>query len=224
MLVKDWMTTPVATAGPQARVADVVGLMRDRNIHNVPVVDQEGTVLGIISRRFVMPEPGVGASLDAYSRLYQLGKARAREVMRAEVVTVDADLPVEEAARILYDRHVGCLPVTRQGRIAGILSDRDILRALVEISGARRGGCRVSLVLPEAPGGLRQVLARMDAHGFRVVSLMVSGKADRPGMGLVVLRLRGDGDRAALAADLAQAWSEVRVTEAPAEGECRVPR
>ncbi|MBU1228902.1 MAG: CBS and ACT domain-containing protein [Proteobacteria bacterium] len=210
MLVKDWMAAPVFTVGAEASISEVVNLMREKQVKHIPVVD-EGALLGVISDRDIKQyTPSKGTSLDIFEINYLLAKTKAREIMRAKVLTTSPETPVEEAAMVLYDNNIGCLPVVEGGRLVGIISDRDMYRVLVEITGARRGGVRVSLPVEDRPGSIREVGDLIRTHGFRLQSILSSNDKAAPGQRYVVLRVFGNGDQQALRKELESKYAGVR--------------
>lgn len=210
MLVKDWMAAPVFTVGPEASISEVVNLMREKSIKHVPVA-VDGILQGVISDRDIKQyTPSKGTSLDIYEINYLLAKTKAREIMKTRSVTTTPDTPVEEAAMVLYDNNIGCLPVVESGKLVGIISDRDMYRILVEITGARRGGVRVSLPVEDRPGSIREVGDVIRAHGFRLQSILSSSDKAAPGQRYVVLRLFGNGDQKQLREALDAQYKNVR--------------
>ena len=210
MLVKDWMAAPVFSVGAEASISEVVNLMREKKVKHIPVV-AEGKLLGVISDRDIKQYmPSKGTSLDIYEINYLLAKAKAREVMKTKVLTTSADTPVEEAAMLLYDNNIGCLPVVDGGKLVGIISDRDMYRVLVEITGARRGGVRVSLPVEDRPGSIREVGDLIRGHGFRLQSILSTSDKAAPGQRYVVLRVFGNGNQQALQKDLEAKYQGVR--------------
>lgn len=211
MLVKDWMTTYVHTVAPQEPIADAIQLMKEKNVRHLPVVDK-GVVVGLLSdidiKSYV---PSKGTSLDVYELNYLLAKTTASQVMSKPVVTVSPDTPVEEAAMILFDQRLGCLPVVEGSKLVGIISDRDMYRVLVEITGARRGGARVSVALEDKPGSIKEVADIVRKHGYRLQSIMSTHEKAAPGQRYVVIRTHGDGDYEGLQRDLQQTYSNVRM-------------
>lgn len=210
MLVKDWMAAPVFSVKPEASISEVVNLMREKKIKHVPVA-VDGVLKGVISDRDIKQySPSKGTSLDIFELNYLLAKTKASEIMKTKAVTTSPETPVEEAAMVLYDNNIGCLPVVDGGKLVGIISDRDMYRILVEITGARRGGVRVSLPVEDRPGSIREVGDLIRAHGFRLQSILSSSDRAAPGQRYVVLRVFGNGDQAAMRAALVGQFKNVR--------------
>lgn len=194
MFVSDWMTKRVFTISPEDSITDAVKLMREKCIKHIPVIKDE-KLKGIISDRDLKEfTPSKATALDVYELHYLLAKTKVKEAMKSKVVTIAPDVPVEEAAMIMYDEGIGCLPVMEQGRIAGIISDRDIYRALVDITGVRHGGNRVYLVIEDRPGSIKEVADIIRKYGFSMQSILTSYERVREGYRKVVIRTKGEGD------------------------------
>lgn len=210
MFVKDWMAAPVFTVEPDASISEVVDLMRDKKVKHIPVA-VNGVLKGVISDRDIKQySPSKGTSLDIYELNYLLAKTKAKEIMKTKLLTTSPDIPVEEAAMLLYDNNIGCLPVVDGGKLVGIISDRDMYRILVEITGARRGGVRVSLPVEDRPGSIREVGDIIRSHGFRLQSILSTNERAAPGQRYVVLRVFGNGDQQLLKKELETTYGNVR--------------
>ena len=194
MFVSDWMTKRVFTVSPDDSITDAVKLMREKCIKHVPVLKDE-KLKGIISDRDIKEfTPSKATTLDVYELHYLLAKTKVKEAMKSKVVTTAPNVPIEEAAMIMYDEGIGCLPVMEQGCLAGIISDKDIYRALVDITGVRHGGNRVYLVIEDRPGSIKEVADIIRKYGFRMQSILTSYERVKEGYRRVVIRIKGEGD------------------------------
>src|ERR1700690_3440794 len=174
MFVSDWMTRKVYTVEPDNSVSDAIKLIKEKRIKHLPVI-KKGKVKGIISDRDIRDfSPSQATTLDIYELHYLLAKTRVKEIMKEKVLTVAPDLPVEEAALLMYDRNVGCLPVIEDVRLTGIISDRDIFRALVDITGVRHGGHRISMAIEDRAGSIKEVADIIRKYGFSLQSILSS--------------------------------------------------
>ena len=174
MFVSDWMTTKVLTVGPDDSVASAMELIRDKRVKHIPVV-KGARLVGIVSDTDIREyTPSRATSLDVYELNYLLAKAKVREIMKTEVVTVAASAPIEEAAMLLSDRDIGSLPVIEEGALVGIISDRDIFRALIDITGVRHGGYRIYLQVDDRAGSIREVADLVREAGFHIQGLLTS--------------------------------------------------
>lgn len=212
MLVRDWMTSYVHTATPDSSVSEVVQLMKEKNVKHLPIVSK-GAVAGIVSdRRIKEYLPSKGTSLDIYELNYILAKTSIKDVMIKEVFTVHPDTPVEEACMLMFDKDIGCLPVVEQGKLVGIISDKDMFRVLVEITGVRRGGHRISLSIEDRPGSIRDLADLIRNFGFRWQSILSTSEKAAQGQRYIVIRTRGEGDFHGLKKDLEDKYGKIRIS------------
>jgi len=128
MLVRDCMTTKVFSLRLDKKMIAVDELMQWARIRHIPVVDQQGTLAGIISHRDLL-HAAISAVADAPAaeRKRYLGTIPIAKVMRTEVHTVSPDAPVREAAQRMRASKIGCLPVVAEGKLIGIISEFDLL-------------------------------------------------------------------------------------------------
>ena len=180
MPVQNWMTTDVVSVGPDTSLLKVGKLMKDHHIRRIPVVDEQGQVIGIISDRDVRDaSPSKATTLDMYEMHYLLAELKAKNIMTAKPITVKPTDTVEQAALIMLDNKVGGLPVVDDsGKLVGIISDHDVFKALVDITGARMGGLQFAIELPDQPGTARPLFDMLRAHNARLLSVLTVSNAD----------------------------------------------
>ena len=141
MKVEDIMTADVITAGPEATVHEAAELMSNHGVSGLPVVDADGRVIGIVTEGDLILRQAAPRLQHWWRRFFADPEALAREyqkasgttvgdVMTRAVVSISPRLRVDAAARILYDRGLRRLPVVRDGRLVGILSRGDLVKAL----------------------------------------------------------------------------------------------
>lgn len=130
--VEDLMIHPIVTVAHDATLARAWSLMRTRQVHHLPVLDADRRLAGIVTDhdlRQVILDPSVQEAPGKLAGV--LERLRVDEVMTWGVVTVEGGTEVREAARIMYERKLGALPVTARGRAVGILTATDVIQALV---------------------------------------------------------------------------------------------
>ena len=211
MFVSDWMTRKVFTVAPDDGISGAIRLLKEKKIKHIPVV-KDGKLKGIISDRDIKEfSPSSATTLDVYELHYLLAKTKVKEVMKSKVHSTSPDTPIEEAAKLMHDLRIGCLPVMDDGRLAGIISDRDIFRALVDITGVRHGGHRIFMTVADKPGSVREVADVVRRHGFHLRSILTSYEGVREGFRNIVIRTDGRGQFGAMKAELQGAYRDVRI-------------
>lgn len=211
MFVSDWMTRKVFTIAPENSVTDAISLIKGKNIKHIPVL-KDGRLKGIISDRDIKEfTPSKATTLDVYELHYLLAKTKVKDVMKTRVITATPDTPVEEAAMMMHDQNVGCLPVMDHGTLTGIISDKDIFRVLVDITGVRHGGHRIYLTVEDRPGSIKEVADIIRKCEFHLQSILTSCDRVKEGFRDVVIRTQGKGSFKGLKADLENTFDNVKI-------------
>lgn len=196
MLVRNWMTSKVITVTPDTSLLKIGKIMKDNNIRRVPVLDAEGRVIGIVSDRDVRDaSPSKATTLDMYEMHYLLAEIRAFNIMNSNPITVKSTDTVEKAAMLMLDNRIGGLPVVDDGKLVGIISDQDVFKALVNITGVREGGFQLGLAIPNQQGAMRPVFDLLRQRGARILSVLSSNNNE--GERNIFIRLRDMGSREA---------------------------
>ena len=130
MTVADLMTAPVHTVSPTTPLADAWGLMRHHRIRHLPVVDDIGRLVGLVTQRDLLgAAPSAVSEPDEAARLRRLGWLNAHEAMETHLVVVAPDEPAASAGERMLRAKIGCLPVIdAAGNLAGIVTEEDFLR------------------------------------------------------------------------------------------------
>ncbi|MDY0260457.1 MAG: CBS and ACT domain-containing protein [Desulfovibrio sp.] len=197
MPVQNWMTTDVVSVTPETSLLKVGKLMKDHHVRRLPVLDDAGRVVGIISDRDVRDaSPSKATTLDMYEMHYLLAELKAKNIMTPNPLTVKPSDTVEQAALLMLDHKVGGLPVVEEnGTLVGIISDHDVFKALVDITGARLGGLQFAIELPDQPGTARPVFDALRTHNARLLSVLTVSNDD--GNRHLFIRVRDLGDKTA---------------------------
>ena len=90
--------------------------------------------------------------------------------MTRDVVTIDKDTTVEEAARLMVDQDLSSLPVLENGKLIGIVSKSDLFKILLELFGARHYGVRMSFLVEDKPGAIAEISGALSQHGVDIIA------------------------------------------------------
>jgi acetoin utilization protein AcuB len=204
MFVSDWMTKKLHTIGPDNSISEAIRLFKEKKIKHLPVVKNGDKLAGILSDRDIKDyTPSKASTFDIRELNYILFTTKVKEIMVKKVITVAPDVPIEEAAVLMFDHNIGCLPVVDQGKLAGIISDRDLFRVLIDITGVRQGGKRFYVVLKDKLGVTGEVLDVVRKHGFTLDSVLTTYEGAKKGFKRVVVRTKGvEGDITAASKEL----------------------
>jgi len=211
MFVSDWMTRKVYTVSPSNSVSEAIRLLKEKGVKHLPVVSN-GKLKGIVSDRNIKDfSPSEATSLDIFELHYLLSKTRISRIMKSNVVTTSPDAPVEKSAMLMLDNNIGCLPVIDKGRLCGIISDRDIFRVLVDITGIRHGGHRIWTVLDDSPGSIKALADIVRKYGFQLQSILTSYEGVKEGQRSVAMRIKGKGNFRQMNLELESTYKKIIV-------------
>ncbi len=172
MLVKERMSYPVITVHPDMPIMDALDLMKKEHIRRFPVIDKRGRLVGIVSKEDILhAAPSDASSLNVWEVNYLISKIIIKMVMTPNVITIEEDTPLEEAARIMADNKFGGLPVIRKGKVVGIITETDLFKIFLEMLGAREQGIRLAALVPNVSGELAQLTKAVFEIGGNVLSL-----------------------------------------------------
>jgi len=172
MLVKERMSSPVITVHPDLPIWDAHRLMKKEGVRRFPVVDKHGHLLGIISEKNILnASPSPATSLSIFEINYLISKIKVQEVMNRNVITIQEDAPLEDAAREMADNKVGGLPVVRDHQVVGIITETDLFKIFLELLGARQAGVRLTCLVPNDPEELSQLTKGIFDKGGNILTL-----------------------------------------------------
>jgi acetoin utilization protein AcuB len=179
MIINRVMTKHPVIVNPDFSVNDARALMDKEKINYLPVLDRNDTLVGLVTRKDMLKAgPSPATTLDIYEISYLLSKLKIEKIMERLVVTVDENEVVEEAARIMADKDIGCLPVMKGSLLVGIITDRDIFRVFINVFGARHPGVRLVFNMSEKPGQLAKAAGAIAEKGGNIVSFVSSDGDD----------------------------------------------
>ncbi len=197
MYVDQIMTGEVFQVTEELRVPQLAALMRDHHIRHLPVV-RDGQLVGLVTSRDlerVLPSPVTTLSVGEAN--YLLSKLTAAKVMRTQVITCAPDTLVEEAARLLRQEKISCLPVVDpHHRLLGILTHEDLLDFFLDITGClMTDTTRIAVHLPDTTGQLGRLLATINTAGGYIATVVSPLHPDQTGLRVAVVRYRAPQPR-----------------------------
>jgi acetoin utilization protein AcuB len=157
MTVKDRMSSPAVTATPETRTKDALQTMYIRKIRRMPVVDDRGKLVGIVTQRDLFEKGQADTPVGA--------------IMSRDPYTIAVDTSVVHAATLMRNLGLGGLPVLDHGQLVGIITESDIFDAFLELLGAGRAGTRMVLPVSGIAEGVAQILKALAPTGAELTGL-----------------------------------------------------
>jgi len=187
LFVKDRMSKHPLTVNGDTSVSETHKYMLEQKVRHLPVVDKTGRMIGLVTDGDLLKaEPSSATSLSVWEIHSLLDKVTAKDVMVKEVITTTEDTPIEEAAGLLLDHKIGCLPVLREDKLVGIITESDIFRTFLEMFAARQKGLRITMEVPDREGELARVSQAIAGQGGYIAACGVFMSEDPTKWGLVL--------------------------------------
>lgn len=190
MLVKYWMTREVITVSPGDSMKRAMDLIKKHQIHQLPVM-KDGKIKGMLSDGDLKRASASDATtLDVHELIYLLDKIKVSDLMSKPAITIPIDYTIEEAAEILQKHKIAALPIaTEDGGLQGIITQNDLFRALVALTGLQDRGVHIAIMLEDRPGSIMEVANLIRQTGGKMASIMTSYKRCREGYRRVYFRV-----------------------------------
>jgi acetoin utilization protein AcuB len=170
MRVKDFMSRRVITVSETARVQEAMALLKQHSIRHLPV-DRDGRFIGLVTEGDL--RGAVWPSL--------VEDIQVKDLMISDPIVVHPETRLEEAARLVHQHKIGCLPVVdRKGSLKGIITVVDLLAAVIEFMGLLTASSRLDVRLPERPEAFEEVSRIIQEHGGRIISVGLIRKRGGP--------------------------------------------
>jgi len=192
MLVENWMNRNVVTVDAEDSMLDAMKLLKEKNIRRLPVL-RKGKLVGIITDRDLKKaSPSEATTLEAHELLYLTAKITVKEIMTPNPVTVPFNYTVEEAAAILLDRKISGLPVVdKDGTVVGTITQTDIFRVLISVTGFGKEAIQFAFSLEDRPGSIKEVADIIRKYKGRMASILSSFEGAPEGFRTVYIRAYG---------------------------------
>ena len=181
MYVKDHMTKNPLTVTKETTISKAVEIMGKNDFHRLPVVDDDGKLLGLVTQGTVEESSGAQTtSLSIFELNYLLSKRTVSDIMIKDVKTTTPDVFLEEAAKIMIDNNISVLPVIDADRkVIGIITEKDMFQAFVDLLGYGKRGTRFVIRCVDQPGYFHGIAKLFADNLANVESLAVFHTEER---------------------------------------------
>lgn len=170
MIVEEIMKTKVISLSPTDSIADAMDLMETKKIRHIPIIDNNEHLVGIITLSDVWKaSPSIFRANEHIEDLQRPLEA----IMKKNVITGHPLDFVEEVAGLFYEHKIGCLPITKDQKLVGIITETDLLRTMVELTGAHQPGSQLEIRVPNLAGKLSDITAIIKNRKANILSVLV---------------------------------------------------
>lgn len=190
MLVKDWMSTKVVFIDVDASMQDALKLLKDHGIRMLPVL-KKGRLAGIVTDRDIKRASASDATtLEVHELLYLISTIKVKDIMTPNPATVPDDYTVEETARMLLENKISGVPVVDStGAVVGIITQTDLFKVIISLTGADQKGMQFAFEVQDKPGAVTELIDVIRKHGGRILSVLSTTDLTPGGFRRVYLRI-----------------------------------
>ncbi|MBN9655387.1 acetoin utilization AcuB family protein [Halobacillus sp. GSS1] len=187
MLVEEIMKEKVITLSPEETIEKALKLLHEHHIRHIPIINEKNEVIGIVSDRDVRDaSPSVFDKETAHEEL----KNPIRSIMTSPVTTVHPLDFVEEVASIFYEQEIACVPVTRDEKLVGIITEKDMLYTLIQLTGTHVQSSQIEVKVINKPGILPQVTQVFGKRKVNISSVLIYPYKPDPKYKIIVVRIQ----------------------------------
>lgn len=192
MAVKDFMTRKVVYVSPDTTVAHAADMMREQGLRRLPVIENDRLVGVVTERTMAEASPSKATSLSIYEMNYLLNKTKIRDIMVRDVITVSPYASLEDAVYAMMKNQVGILPVVEAGQVFGVITEKDVFKAFLEVSGYGEEGVRVIITAEDTVGTLAKIVDTISADNLNIKRTVVATR--RSGKVAIEIQIDGKAD------------------------------
>ncbi|MGD9503939.1 MAG: CBS and ACT domain-containing protein [Syntrophobacteraceae bacterium] len=177
MFIDKSMTRKVIAVHPETSILEARDIMVDRRIRHIPVVDEDNTLLGIVTDRDLrtaLPSPLL-MDPEANQLRERIARLKIRDIMTKDVVTISPTSTLEDALLLMQKMRVGAFPVVdRQKKLLGIISTRDLLRAFINVLGLEEPGTLLGILAEDKLGQMKRIVDAISEEKVSFGSILVA--------------------------------------------------
>jgi acetoin utilization protein AcuB len=182
MFVSQRMATDLITVGPETKLSEARLLMQEKSIRHLPVIDEKGKLLGIVTDRDMRDAlPSSLLTKADYEQTFEkVMHHPVSEIMTENPLTISVYYTLQDTLLVMGKKKVGALPVVDEdGYLKGIMSTRDLLGAFVNVMGIEEPGTLLCILVKEQPGELKRIVDIATEEKISLGSVLVARYWDK---------------------------------------------
>jgi acetoin utilization protein AcuB len=177
MFIDKSMTTDVITVDPETSIAEACGLLTRTRIRHLPVIDKDGRLVGMVTDRDIRSAmPSILLSEEtAAKEKKRIAQLNVKDIMTRDVVTISPMNTLEDALLLMQRTRVGAFPVVdRQGKLIGVISIRDLMRAFINVLGIEEPGTLLCILVEDKLGQMKRIVDAITEERISFGSILVA--------------------------------------------------
>lgn len=170
MIIEEIMKVNVASLFPENTIAEAIKLMAEKKIRHIPIVDQNKSIVGLVSDRDIKD---AAPSIFHWDEHKDELEKPVSSIMSTDVITGHPLDFVEEISAVFYEHNISCLPIIKDKKLVGIVTETDLLHTLVELTGAHQPGSQIEVKVPNKAGMLCEIASVISMRKANIQSVLV---------------------------------------------------
>ncbi|MGG0717363.1 acetoin utilization AcuB family protein [Robertmurraya massiliosenegalensis] len=187
MIVEEIMISDVYTLEKENTLEEAIQLMKEKRIKHIPIIDREKHLIGIVTDRDIKEAI---PSIFFFEENKDILQKPLESIMVSDVITGHPLDFVEEVAAIFYESKIGCLPIIKDKRLVGIITQTDLLHTLVELTGAHQPGSQIEIRVRNKMGMLFRLFSDIQNCKVNILSVLVYPDKRDDDFKIIVLRIQ----------------------------------
>ena len=190
MLVRNWMSKNVITIDADNSLSAAAKLQKQYNIRALPVMDKNKLVGMVTSGDIKRASASDATSLEIHELLYLINKIKVRDIMTKQSITVSPFMTIVEVAQILLQNKINSVPVVDvENRLIGIITESDIFKVLISLTGSEMRGIDFGFQVQDYPGSIKEITDIIRSHSGRIAGILISYEKAPAGFRNVYIRV-----------------------------------
>lgn len=187
MIIEEIMKKNVTTLFPEDSIAEAIKLMADKKIRHIPIIDQQQSLVGLLSDRDIKD---AAPSIFHWDEHKDELEKPVKEIMSKDLITGHPLDFVEEVSAIFYENHISCLPIIKDRKLVGIVTETDLLHTLVELTGAHQPGSQIEVKVPNKAGMLCEIASVISVRKANIQSVLIYPDPKDANYKILVVRIQ----------------------------------
>ena len=187
MIVEEIMKTDVSVLLSTNTIADAIHLMETKHIRHIPIINNEKHLVGLVTvSRIREATPSIFRANEHPEDL----KKTIDTIMIKDVITGHPLDFVEEVAGLFYEHKISCIPIINDRKLVGIVTETDLLRTMVELTGAHQPGSQIEIKVPNITGVLSDIANIISKRKANILSVLVHPDQEDVQKKILVIRVQ----------------------------------
>ncbi|KAA9027467.1 acetoin utilization AcuB family protein [Niallia endozanthoxylica] len=186
MIVEEIMKTKIITLTQDQSILVAANLMLQHKVRHLPIITEDNQLIGIVSDRDIRDAtPSILTNLEEQKDIL---KQPIKSIMTTKLITGHPLDFVEEIGAIFYEHHISCLPIVKDKKLVGIITETDLLHTLIELTGAHQPASQIEVKAPNRAGVLNEITTVFRDHKVNILSVLIYPDKKDDSFKIVVIR------------------------------------